>query len=77
MDTSARSWAKSLTWRAIGIVIMPLVICGVGSFIGDDMATIALWSTVIFNGLRIVLYYFHERAWGRVEWGTNRPSRDG
>jgi len=28
--------------------------------------------SLLFNGIRFVLYYFHERAWERVQWGTKQ-----
>jgi len=25
--------------------------------------------TIVFHSLRVILYYFHERAWERIRWG--------
>jgi len=36
---------------------------------GDWMQTSII--TVVFHGVRVVLYYFHERAWERVRWGKS------
>jgi len=27
--------------------------------------------TAVFHTLRFVLYYYHERWWARIAWGTN------
>jgi uncharacterized membrane protein len=55
---------KSITWRILGVVLL-----GVISYVitkdWKEMAVI----TVIFHGIRVVLYYFHERAWERISWG--------
>ncbi|MBM3242561.1 DUF2061 domain-containing protein [Candidatus Poribacteria bacterium] len=64
MDTKKRSWAKSLTWRVIGIVLLG----GIAYLITGnwkEMTTI----TILFHGIRMVLYYFHERFWERISWG--------
>jgi uncharacterized membrane protein len=72
-ETRSRSWAKSIVWRVIGIALMPYVILGVGNVVGNDIAKIALWSTVFFHSVRVVLYYIHERIWLKVKWGTVSP----
>ena len=64
MESHARSWAKSVTWRVIGIVILG----------GISYAITRSWAqttviTVIFHSVRLILYYFHERAWERISWG--------
>ena len=64
MESHARSWAKSVAWRIIGIIILG----------GISYAITRNWEqttiiTVIFHTVRLILYYFHERAWERVSWG--------
>lgn len=64
MESHARSWAKSVTWRIIGIIILG----------GISYAITRNWEqttiiTVIFHSVRLILYYFHERAWERISWG--------
>lgn len=64
METHLRSWAKSVTWRVIGIIILG----------GISYAITRNWEqttviTVIFHSMRLVLYYYHERAWERISWG--------
>jgi len=64
MDTKIRSWVKSIVWRVIGIILL-----GVISYLitGDwkEMTVI----TVLFHGIRVIMYYFHERLWERISWG--------
>ncbi|HEY68170.1 MAG: hypothetical protein DRI79_01005 [Chloroflexi bacterium] len=64
MDTRKRSWAKSIVWRLIGIVLLGLI-----SYLvtGDwkEMSVI----TILFHSIRVILYYYHERAWEHISWG--------
>jgi len=64
MDTRRRSWVKSLTWRLFGVILLGAI----SLFITRDwkaMTTI----TLLFHGIRLVLYYYHERVWERISWG--------
>lgn len=67
VDTKRRSVVKSLTWRVVGIVILGAVTY---AFTGNAAASAGV--TLIFNAIRLVLYYWHERIWERVEWGRIR-----
>ena len=64
MDTPARSWVKSITWRILGIVLLGII----SYLITRDWKEMAV-ITAIFHGIRVVLYYVHERVWERVDWG--------
>jgi uncharacterized membrane protein len=67
MDTSRRSWIKSITWRIIGIVIL-----GAISYkLTHDLKAMT-GITLIFNAIRLILYYVHERIWERIHWGKIR-----
>ena len=71
VDSRKRSWVKALTWRAIGIVILGAL---TWAFTRDWQETIQV--TAIFNAIRFVLYYFHERRWERVKWGRREVKED-
>ena len=61
MDTKRRSWVKSLTWRAFGIILLGAI----SLLITRDwkaMTTI----TLLFHGIRLVLYYY-QVSWGKVK----------
>lgn len=69
MDSKRRSWAKSMTWRAIGVVILGLITY----LITSDWKTMT-GVTVLFHSIRVILYYWHERLWERIGWGKlNHP----
>ncbi|MCD6476855.1 MAG: DUF2061 domain-containing protein [Candidatus Aenigmarchaeota archaeon] len=68
-DSKKRSWMKSIVWRTIGIIIMPPIIWLVGTLIDNSIASIVLWTTVIFHSIRMIMYYIHERIWEKISWG--------
>ena len=64
MDTKKRSWAKSIIWRVIGIILLGAISYLItGNW--KEMTSI----TVLFHGIRVIMYYYHERLWERVSWG--------
>ena len=67
MDTSKRSILKSITWRIVGIVILGLIAYEMTK---DVKAMTGI--TLVFNVVRFVLYYGHERLWERIKWGRMR-----
>lgn len=64
MDTRRRSWVKSLTWRLLGIALLGLI----SFLITRDLKQMTV-ITALFHGIRLVLYYYHERIWERISWG--------
>lgn len=64
MDTPKRSWAKSAIWRMIGVVILG----GISYGVTRDLGAVT-FITLMFHGIRLILYYWHERLWERVAWG--------
>ncbi len=66
-ESRSRSWAKSLSWRVVGVVMLG----GISYAITRDVQQTTI-ITLIFHVLRTVLYYYHERLWGRITWGKPR-----
>jgi uncharacterized membrane protein len=64
LESCKRSWVKSLIWRFIGVVLLGAIAYMVTR--NWEQMTII---TVIFHGLRVILYYSHERIWDRIAWG--------
>jgi len=64
VDTKKRSAVKSITWRVIGIVLLGII----SYLITGDWKEMTI-ITVVFHSIRLVLYYYHERAWERISWG--------
>ena len=70
VDTHLRSWCKSIVWRIIGIFILG----GLAWLFTRDWGETTL-ITVTFHSIRLVLYYFHERAWEKTSWGRKKEIR--
>ncbi|MGB2763852.1 MAG: DUF2061 domain-containing protein [Candidatus Aminicenantes bacterium] len=64
LETRTRAWIKSVVWRILGIAIL-LVISWFATHSLKEMTMI----TLFFHGIRIILYYFHERIWEKISWG--------
>lgn len=64
MDTRKRSWAKAITWRLIGLLVLGLI-----SYLvtGDWREMSAI--TLLFHVTQMILYYYHERVWESILWG--------
>ena len=71
VDTGRRSWAKSITWRVMGIIILG----GLSWLFTRGWRETAL-ITITFNAIRLILYYFHERAWEKISWGRRKVKED-
>ena len=63
-ETHTRAWVKSIVWRLAGIVILGFVSWFI-THSWKEMTTI----TILFHGIRVILYYFHERIWEKIGWG--------
>ena len=63
-----RHIAKTITWRIIGTLDTILL----GWIIsGDPLIGIQIGGLELFT--KMILYYFHERAWYRSNWGVVKP----
>jgi len=76
--THARSITKGVSWRVIGTIDTIMI----SYFItGHWTNALTIGSFEVFS--KIVLYYLHERVWGKLKWGrvimttadVNQPTR--
>lgn len=64
MNTKKRSWVKATTWRLVAVTVLAIVAYAVtGEW---EQVTII---TLLYHGIQVGIYYFHERAWERIPWG--------
>ncbi len=72
MDTRLRSIAKAVVWRIVSIIVLVIIAYMIT---GDLKETSVI--TILFQVILAVLYYLHERIWGRISWGkTRHPFED-
>ncbi len=69
-ETRKRSILKSITWRFICIVVSILT-----SFVLTGKWDLAVAIGTVYNLITMILYYFHERIWNRVNWGCEKLAR--
>ena len=63
-DIRIRSLIKTITWRILASLDTFLIAWFVSGSI-----SVGGWIATIEVITKIILYYFHERAWYRVKWG--------
>ena len=63
-DTSARSLAKTVSWRITGSGATFAI-----SYIVLGDATVSGTIAVIQLTFNTALYFIHERIWNRIKWG--------
>ena len=69
-DPRKRSIAKTISWRVVATVATIVIVY---AFTGE--AALSFGVGVVEVAAKVVLYYGHERAWSRVEWGHDqRPT---
>lgn len=66
-ETHSRSLIKGISWRALGSIDTFLLSW---FFTSNAKAAGAIASTEVIT--KVLLYYFHERAWASVNWGAKR-----
>ncbi len=68
LETRLRSAAKALSWRTISLFITTGIAWKVTGRM-DIAASVGL----IDMGIKIGLFYLHERCWSRVNFGVRQP----
>lgn len=63
-DSRIRSFVKGITWR----IIATSTGMGIAYSLTSDVE-IAMATGAIDVVLKLLFYYGHERAWGRIAWG--------
>ncbi|MBA4087838.1 MAG: hypothetical protein C0491_08570 [Novosphingobium sp.] len=70
-EAHTRSIVKAISWRTLGSIDTFLL---GWLFTGSAKAAGAIAGTEVIT--KIGLYYFHERVWSSIHWGTQRPAAE-
>ena len=68
LESHPRSFVKAVSWRTVGSI--DTFVLGMLFTRGDARIAGAIAGTEVVT--KILLFYFHERAWSLVRWG-HRP----
>lgn len=67
-DLKRRSFAKAASWRATGTIDTMLI-----SYLITQKLDWAISIGLVEVVTKMVLYYFHERAWEKIKFGRKPP----
>lgn len=66
-----RSVVKTISWRTVGTLDTIIVSYFVT---GNLVMAASIGSIEVIT--KMILYYFHERAWNRIKFGTVKPTEN-
>jgi uncharacterized membrane protein len=67
IESRRRSLAKALSWRILAAIITTLVVLSITHRL-QFAAEIGLIDTLV----KLLVYFFHERVWNRIDYGRHR-----
>ncbi|MDH5718021.1 MAG: DUF2061 domain-containing protein [Spirochaetia bacterium] len=68
MELKRRSLVKTITWRVVAVFIT------MGSvYIYNQDLKESIVVSFMANGIKMFLYYLHERMWTKIKYGIKRP----
>ena len=68
-DSVSRSVLKAISWRIVGTMDTMLI-----AYLITGTLSQALSIGFIEWGTKMILYFFHERAWNTLHWGRKHNS---
>ena len=71
-ETKRRTIIKTLLWRVIGIIWTWIGAYLIILFVPEKYSGAAMIATLIViyhHSTRMIMYYFYERIWTKIEWG--------
>lgn len=69
LETKKRSVIKAISWRLIGTLVTTTIV-----FIITEKASISLALGGSAGVLKMILYYIHERAWQKIDYGRKKTN---
>jgi len=75
-DSKKRSFLKAITWKLIGLAILPFIALMTLTDSASDTITVQAKSflvlSVFYHATMFLLFFLHERVWDRIKWGKKR-----
>ncbi len=59
-----RSLAKTISWRIVGTIATIII-----SYLITGTLALAFSIGIVELISKLILYFFHERAWNKIKWG--------
>ena len=69
METRCRSLTKVLVWRIIAYIITIIIF-----YLSTDDISKSVSVASIDQVLKLILHFFYERIWNKIEWGRIKDS---
>ena len=72
LESHPRSFLKAVSWRTLGSIdtfVLGMIFTGANAKIAGSIAGAEVIT-------KILLYYFHERAWATVPWGHKKADSE-
>jgi len=69
---------KAITWNLLAMTTTFVVLSYLPQFFGLkplDKSSVG-WLVILDRVLKLLFYYFHERAWFASNWGIIKPPKD-
>ena len=67
MENQKRTLAKTIVYRGTTTILLFAL-----SYILTNSLYDTSLITILFNIFATVIYYFHERMWGKISWGISK-----
>jgi len=67
-EKAYRSLIKTISWRTVGTIDTIIIAYFI---VGDVTAAFSIGAIELFT--KMGLYYFHERAWNKINIGREKP----
>jgi len=67
-ETKRRSLAKALSWRVFATIITGTIV-----FVLTGKSAFALEVGAVDTGIKLLVYFFHERLWLHIPFGRVPP----
>ena len=69
VERKRRSIAKTISWRAVGTIDTIIISWFV---VGDIHFAVTIGGIELFT--KMTLYFLHERAWNKINFGREKPT---